>query len=56
MSRRIDLPLVKKVKLIKDSNRHLSQQDLSTKYKISTGAVCNILKRKQEYFDHFGSN
>jgi hypothetical protein len=44
------------VKLIKDSDRRLSQRDLPAKYKLSTGAVGNILKRKQEYFDDFGSN
>jgi predicted DNA-binding protein YlxM (UPF0122 family) len=53
MSLRVDLPLFKKVELIKDSDRHLSQRDLATKYKISTDAVCNILKRKQEYLDDF---
>ena len=51
MSPRVDLPLFKKVELIKDYDRHLSQRELATKYKISTGAVCNILKRKQEYLD-----
>ncbi len=56
MSPRVDLPLFKKVELIKDSDRHLSQRDLAIKYKISTGAVCNILKRKQEYLDDFESN
>ena len=56
MSPRVDLPLFKKVELIKDYDRHLSQRDLATKYKISTGAVCNILKRKQEYLNDFESN
>ncbi len=56
MSRCVDLPPVKEVELIKDSNRHWSQRDLSTKYKISTGAVCNVLKRNLEYFDDFESN
>ena len=56
MSPRVDLPLIKKVELIKDSERHLSQRDLAVKYKISTGAVCNILKRKQEYLSDFESN
>ena len=53
MSLCVDLPLFKKVELIKDSDRHLSQRDLATKYKISTDAVCNILKGKQEYLDDF---
>jgi hypothetical protein len=56
MSPRVDLPLFKKGELIKDSDRYLSERDLAIKYKISTGAVCNILKRKQEYLDDFESN
>ena len=51
MSPHYDLPRFKKVELKKDSDRYLSQWDLATKYKISIGAVCNILKRKQEYLD-----
>ena len=43
MSPRVDLPLFNKVELKKDSDRYLSQRHLATKYKISTGAVCNIL-------------
>ncbi|CAF4043586.1 unnamed protein product [Rotaria sordida] len=46
----------KHLELIKDYDRQFSQRDLATKYKISTGAVCNILKRKQEYLDDFESN
>ena len=53
---RVDLPLLKKVELIKDYYRQFSQRDLEAKYKISTGAVCNILKRKQEYLNDFESN
>ena len=34
MSPRVDLPLIKKVELIKDSERHLSQRDLAVKYDI----------------------
>jgi predicted DNA-binding protein YlxM (UPF0122 family) len=56
MAPRVDLPLLKKVELIKDYDRQFSQRDLATKYKISTGAVCDILKRKQEYLDDFESN
>jgi predicted DNA-binding protein YlxM (UPF0122 family) len=56
MAPRVYLPLLKKVELIKDYDRQFSQRDLATKYKISTGAVCNILKRKQEYLDDFESN
>jgi predicted DNA-binding protein YlxM (UPF0122 family) len=56
MSTRIDLPLGKKVELIKDSERCLSQRDLATKYKISKGAVFNILKRKHEYLNDYESN
>jgi predicted DNA-binding protein YlxM (UPF0122 family) len=56
MSPHVDLPLCKKIELIKDSDRHLSQRDLATKYKISTSAVCNILKCRQEYLDDFESN
>ena len=56
MSTRIDSPLGKKVELIKDSERCLSQRDLATKYKISKGAVFNILKRKHEYLNDYESN
>jgi hypothetical protein len=49
MSLRVDLPLLKKVKLIQDSDRHLSQRHLATKYEISIGAVCNIVKRKKNF-------
>ena len=56
MAPRVDLPLLKKVELIKDYDRKFSQRDLAIKYKISTGAVCNILKRKQEYLNDFESN
>ncbi|CAF3341955.1 unnamed protein product [Rotaria sp. Silwood2] len=56
MAPRVDLPLLKKVELIRDYDRQFSQRDLATKYKISTGAVCNILKRKQEYLNDFESN
>ncbi len=56
MAPRVYLPLLKKAELIKDYDRQFSQRDFATKYKISTGAVCNILKRKQEYLDDFESN
>lgn len=56
MSLRVDLPLIKKVELIKDSEHHSSQRNLAAKYKISTGAVCNILKRKREYLNDYESN
>jgi len=35
MSPRVDLPLFKKMELIKDYDLHLSQRDLATKYKIN---------------------
>ncbi len=35
MSPRVDLPLFKKVELIKDYDLNLSQRHLATKYKIS---------------------
>ncbi len=44
MSPRIDLPLIKKVELIKDYEQHLSQRDLAVKYNISTGAI-EIIQR-----------
>ncbi len=42
MSPRVDLPLIKKVELIKDYEQHLSQRDLAVKYNISTGAIETI--------------
>lgn len=56
MSTRVDLPLIKKIELIKDSERSATQRDLAAKYKISKGAVFNILKRKQEYLADYESN
>ena len=56
MLSRIDLPLIKKIELIKDSDRFLSQRDLANKYKISKGVLFNILKRKQEYLEDYKSN
>ena len=56
MLSRIDLPLIKKIELIKDSDRCLSQRDLANKYKISKGVLFNILKRKQEYLEDYKSN
>ncbi|CAF4735125.1 unnamed protein product [Rotaria sp. Silwood1] len=41
---------------MKDSDRHLSQRNLATEYKISTDDVRNIFKRKQEYLDDFELN
>ena len=40
-----------KVALINDytERAELSQRKLCEKYKVSTGAVCNILQRKAEY-------
>ena len=49
MSTWFDLPLIKTVELIKDSERCLSQQDLAAKHKLLKNAVWGILKRKQEY-------
>ena len=45
------LTLDKKIDLINDSanGTGLSQRELSVKYKISKGAVYNILQRKEEY-------
>jgi hypothetical protein len=56
MSPRVDLPFVKKIELIKDSKRCLSQGDLAAKYKIPTGIAFNILKGKEQYLDDFESN
>ena len=56
MAPRVDLPLLKTVELIKDYDSQFSKRDLAAKYKTSTGAVCNILKRKQEYLNDFESN
>ncbi|CAF1018326.1 unnamed protein product [Rotaria sordida] len=56
MPTRIDLPLITKIQLIKDFEWCLSQKDLAAKYKISTGGVCNILKRKEEYLGDYKSN
>ena len=49
------LTLDKKIDLINDSGNGtgLSQRELSVKYKISKGAVFNILKRKHEYLNDY---
>ena len=56
MSPCVDLSRVKKLELIRDSKDSLSQSHLAAKYHVSTGAVCNILKGNQEYWDDFKSN
>ncbi len=56
MSTLVDFSLSQKAPLIKDPECCLSQKDLAAKYKISKGAVFNILKRKQEYLGDYESN
>ena len=41
-----DLELKEKMNLIKEKERGLSHRELRDKFKISIGAVSNILKRK----------
>ena len=52
------LTLSEKIALIKDhaNGIGLSQRKLAEKYKISKGAVGNILQRKDEYEKDFASN
>ncbi len=46
---RHELSLVEKINLIKEKEVGLSHRELSQKFKVSVGAVSNILKRKSEY-------
>jgi hypothetical protein len=44
-----DLNLEEKMNLIKDKERGLTHRELSDKFKLSVGAISNVLKRKFEY-------
>ena len=53
---RHELSLVEKINLIKEKEVGLSYGELSQKFKVSVGAVSNILKRKSQYIDDYESN
>ncbi len=56
MTSRHDLSLEEKINLIKDKERGLSHRVLSDKFKLSIGAVSNVLKRKYEYTNDYETN
>jgi transposase len=56
MTARRDLSLEEKINLIKEKESGLSHQQLSDRFKVSVGAVSNILKRELEYTNDFESN
>ena len=56
MATRNDLELEEKMNLIKEKERGLSHRELRDKFKISIGAVSNILKRKNEYLHDYETN
>ncbi len=43
----------RKINLMKGKGTGLSHRQLSERYKVSNGAVLNILKRKSEYIDDY---
>lgn len=53
---RRDLNLDEKMSLIKDRDNGVTYRALVEKYKISLGAVTNIIKRRDEYISDYESN
>jgi Mor family transcriptional regulator len=49
MSTRNDLTLEQKINLIKQNEGGSSYRELCNNFKISIGAVSNVIKRKREY-------
>lgn len=56
MASRRDLCLEEKINLIKEKESGLSHRQLSDRFRVSVGAVSNILKRKIEYTNDYESN
>ena len=56
MSTRNDLTLEQKINLIKQNEGGSSYRELCDKFKISIGAVSNVIKRKREYFNDYETN
>ncbi|CAF3356135.1 unnamed protein product [Rotaria sp. Silwood2] len=56
MVSRNDLDLETKINLIKDKELGLSHRELGNRFRVSIGAITNILKRKQEYISDYESN
>ena len=48
-----DLSLDKKISLIKERDNGIAYRVLAEKYKISLGAVANIIKRRDEYVSDY---
>ncbi|CAF3381248.1 unnamed protein product [Rotaria sp. Silwood1] len=56
MSSRHDLTLEEKIKLIKENECGSSYRELCDRFKLSIGAVSNIIKRKSEYMSDYEIN
>ncbi|CAF5116029.1 unnamed protein product, partial [Rotaria magnacalcarata] len=56
MASRRDLSLEEKINMMKEKDQGSSHRQLSEKFKISLGAVSNILKRKGEYTNDYETN
>lgn len=53
---RHDLSLDQKISLIKERDNGITYRILAEKYKISLGAVANIIKRRDEYLSDYERN
>ena len=53
---RHDLSLDQKISVIKERDNGTTYRLLAEKYKISLGAVANIIKRRDEYFSDYENN
>ena len=56
MTTRHTLTLSEKIQLIRENEQKFSYRALANKYKISTGSVSNIIKRKVEYMEDYERN
>jgi predicted DNA-binding protein YlxM (UPF0122 family) len=56
MSTRNDLTLEQKINLIKQNEGGSSYRELCNNFKISIGAVSNVIKRKSEYMSDYETN
>jgi predicted DNA-binding protein YlxM (UPF0122 family) len=56
MSTRNDLTLEQKINLIKQNEGGSSYRELCNNFKISIGAVSNVIKRKREYMSDYENN
>ena len=56
MATKHTLTLSEKIELIRKHEANVSYRTLADHYKISTGSISNIIKRKVEYMENYGQN